>query len=181
MSLDDLDFVRLENGYNIPAFDCGNSDLNDFLLTDALLYLRELIGVSYLYVDKKHNRTAAFFTLANDVIRLDHFPSKNQFNKLKKALPFPKRFIEDLPAVKIGRLGIDMQYQGLGLGREIIYTLFYSFLSGNKTGCRYVTVDAYNNPKTISFYQKCGFVFLTSADEIKDTRHMLFDLSTLIQ
>jgi hypothetical protein len=29
--------------------------------------------------------------------------------------------------------------------------------SGNKTGCRFVVVDAYNEERPIRYYQKCGF------------------------
>jgi hypothetical protein len=37
-------------------------------------------------------------------------------------------------------------------------------------------VDAYNNPRTLGFYERNDFRFLTSADEKDDTRQMYFDL-----
>ena len=51
-----------------------------------------------------------------------------------------------------------------------------SFVCNNKTGCRFITVDAYNNPDTIDFYQRNEFDFLTPSDEQEDTRQMYYDL-----
>ena len=51
------------------------------------------------------------------------------------------------------------------------------FLNNNRTGCRYVTVDAYNDPETINFYFKNDFLPLWDKD--KDDPHsriLYFDL-----
>ena len=48
------------------------------------------------------------------------------------------------------------------------------FMSDNKTGCRFITVDAYRTAEP--FYQKNGFLYLSSADEEKPTRLMFYDL-----
>jgi hypothetical protein len=58
----------------------------------------------------------------------------------------------------------------------------------NKTACRYLTVDAYNNERTLKFYEANGFKTIFSSDkqekeyiglpfekELK-TRLMYFDL-----
>jgi hypothetical protein len=66
--------------------------------------------------------------------------------------------------------------QRSGLGRQILDWLKILFLTANRTGCRFITVDAYNNPRTIDFYERNDFRFLTSADEKDDTRQMYFDL-----
>jgi hypothetical protein len=45
--------------------------------------------------------------------------------------------------------------------------------SGNKTGCRFVVVDAYNEERPIRYYQKCVFNFLIpdKTAELKYTRN----------
>ncbi|MCK5591457.1 MAG: hypothetical protein KAI72_05830 [Candidatus Pacebacteria bacterium] len=48
------------------------------------------------------------------------------------------------------------------------------FLSDNRTGCRFITVDAYI--KSTGFYQKNEFEFYHSSDDDKNTRIMFFDL-----
>lgn len=54
------------------------------------------------------------------------------------------------PAILIGRLGVSSEYRGKGLniGSQILDFIkgwFRSF--DNKTGCRFIVVDAYNNEK----------------------------------
>lgn len=57
----------------------------------------------------------------------------------------------------------------------------------NKTGCRFLVVDAYNLPQTLNFYTKNGFKFLHKddaeeksyyhvCDDFISTRLMYFDL-----
>ena len=38
MDIDELQIVRLTQDYNLKEFDCGNPDLNEFLLNDAKDY-----------------------------------------------------------------------------------------------------------------------------------------------
>ena len=48
-------------------------------------------------------------------------------------------------------------------------------LANNKTGCRFLTVDAYAD--AIPFYQKNGFVVLNDDDKDDPTRLLFFDLN----
>ena len=53
------------------------------------------------------------------------------------------------------------------------------FKNGNRTGCKFLTVDAYNNTETISFYKnKNNFDFLWENDQGNKQRIMWFDLAT---
>lgn len=62
------------------------------------------------------------------------------------------------PAVLLGRLGVDLRYQHAHLGPQIIDFVAQWFTSDdNKSGCRHLIVDAYNEPGLIDFYQRNGF------------------------
>ena len=50
------------------------------------------------------------------------------------------------------------------------------FLDNNKTGCRFITVDANNKENTLGFYMRNGFEFLTDNDANEPNRLMYFDL-----
>jgi hypothetical protein len=39
---------RLTKDHEFKPFDCGNQDLNDFLLKDSKLYLKNLLAVTYI-------------------------------------------------------------------------------------------------------------------------------------
>lgn len=83
-----------------------------------------------------------------------------------------------MPAVKIGRFATCRNMQCSGIGTEILDFVKFWFTTGNKTGCRFIIVDAYNKTRAISFYQKNGFDFLLQSDKKEETRLMYFDLIT---
>lgn len=176
-------------GYCTP-FSCGDDDLDDFFAKDAVLYDRELLGKTYAWVDGKDTRRIlGIVTLANDSVKTRHIPSSAR-NRLQRQIPNAKRGL-NLPAVLIGRLGVsaDCRGKGLNIGSQILDHIKDSFRSAtNKTGCRFIVVDAYNNERTIHFYEKNGFKplyrneneereFLNLAsDAPMFTRFMFFDL-----
>lgn len=48
------------------------------------------------------------------------------------------------PAVKIGRLGVKKEYQSSGFGTSILNMTKEMFITNNRTGCRFITVEAYS-------------------------------------
>lgn len=53
----------------------------------------------------------------------------------------------------------------------------YNIVTDNKTGCRFLTVDAYAD--AIPFYLKNGFIPLNEDDVGQATRLLFFDLSDI--
>jgi GNAT superfamily N-acetyltransferase len=97
-----------------------------------------------------------------------------QFSKT----PEGKLNYREWPAVKIARLAIRKEIQSRDIGTHLVNRLKTLFVCGNRTGCRIMTVDAYNKERVLGFYQKNGFQFLTEKDKEKHTRSMWFDLLT---
>jgi len=52
------------------------------------------------------------------------------------------------------------------------------FTHGNRTGCRFITVDAYHD--AVGFYQKSGFDFISEKDQNDATRSMYYDLKRFL-
>ena len=63
-----MQLIRLAEDYSFGPFDCGEADLNDFLLTDAKDYASQLLAVTYLIGSR--GGVAAYFALSNDRISL---------------------------------------------------------------------------------------------------------------
>lgn len=61
---------------------------------------------------------------------------------------------------------------------EISRTNLNSIVFDNKTGCRFLTVDAYLN--AVPFYEKNGFRFMNAEDDDPHTRLMYYDLMNLV-
>ena len=73
-----------------------------------------------------------------------------------------------------------MHGQRAGIGSRMLTTIKRFFLEDNRTGCRFITVDAYRD--AVPFYEKNGFVrALAPEDEPTDTPTLplFFDLSFL--
>ena len=62
----DITFLRLSREHSITTFDCGNDDLNAFLLNDAMDYQDNLIAVTYLV--RIYDETIGYVSIANDKI-----------------------------------------------------------------------------------------------------------------
>ena len=80
--------------------------------------------------------------------------------------------------MKIGRLGASVNFQRKGVGNLIIDYLKQLFVDNNRTGCKFITVDAYR--QSLSFYEKNDFEYLTIKDRQDDTRLMYFDLIKVV-
>lgn len=176
MDLSQFNFIRLSEEHQILPFDCGDSDLNEFLLQDSKKYLAQLLAVTYLI--EYNGRTIAFFSVSNDKITVHDVDSNRRFKKLFQGpMPEGKRY-KSYPAVKIGRFGTDKTIQNSGLGTQILDYIKGWFISENKTGCQYITVDAYK--QSLRFYEKNSFQYFTDTDKNADTRQMYFSLLELL-
>lgn len=176
MELSNLRLVRLTPDSLIKPFDCGDDDLNDFVLNDSRTYLNELLAVTYVL--ESDTETIAFFSLLNDKISLQDIISKNQWKKVQGKMHNRKgKPSKSYPAMKIGRLGVSSHRQGEGLGKIILDYIKQLFISNNRTGCKFITVDAYN--VSTKFYEQNGFKFFPAKEPDNHTKLMYFDLISL--
>lgn len=119
------------------------------------------------------------FSLANDRVGLVDFPDKTEFNRFRKHKFVNAKRLKSYPAAKICRLGIDQSIKGQNIGSFLISFIKTMFFVDNKTGCRFLTVDAYRD--AIPFYMKNKFTYLCAGDEDASTRLLFFDLNDLIK
>ena len=165
-------FRQIEADTEIKSFDCGDADLNDFLVSDAKNYLGAMMALTYLLEDNEASKTVAYYSLLNDKIIFD--PDDKHFgNKLNRKSSNRKRR-KEYPAVKIGRLAVSKDYSGNNIGKTILLQIKHMFATMRRSACRFITVDAYS--AAVPFYQKCGFMFLSEKDKNSPTRAMYFDL-----
>ena len=88
---------------------------------------------------------------------------------MQRNIPNSKR-MRSYPAVLIGQMGVDRNFKGLNVGSQVLNYIKYWFTHpANKTGCRFLIVDALNEDKVIEFYRKNGFnLVYDSEDEEKE-------------
>lgn len=171
--------VRLTQNYAPKSFNCGDQDLNEFLFDNAKAYLKELLAVTYLLESIEDHEIIAFFSLLNDKIAISDFPSKRKYWAFAHNLKNKGKCFNSYPSMKIGRFAINQSFQHQGFGQIVIDILKQSFTQTNRTGCKYLTVDAYKS--ATSFYEKNGFKYLSESDREAETRLMYFDLIQLME
>lgn len=162
----------------IEGFTCGDRDLDDFFTNDCFAYSKELLGKTYCFrMDTNPRVVVCAFTLANAGIRVSDLPNARK-KKIEADIPHIKA-LKDYPAVLVARLGVSKDYRLLNIGSDALSYIKLWFLEPyNKTGCRFMIVDAYNNAETISFYEKNGFkTVFSSEQQEKDYRHLVPEVS----
>ena len=143
-------------------FDCGDSDLNEFLKDDALKHQKERIAVTYLcfYEDE----VVGYFSWLTDAIEI--------MGKDKRVFKKTGMNYRTYPAIKLGRLAIDKKYAKSGVGSYLVRIMVKNAINlSEKVGCRYITVDAYLGAKR--FYKKLNFKVRHEKDQ---TVFMYFDI-----
>lgn len=158
---DDCRLAKVTQGliYNCKPFTCGDSDLDDFLYSDALAYEKDLMGKTYCWVlndDVSH--VVGFVTLANAGIQTTHMQN-NPKRHLHKSIAYNKQG-RTYPAVLIGRIAVAKEFQGKAfrVGSQMMdFVKDWFVADDNKTGCRYVLVDAMNSEHTLNYYERNGF------------------------
>lgn len=168
-----MKIVRLTQEHHFKPFDCGEADLNAFLLEDAKQYAKNLLAVTYIVEDE--NSTVAFFSLSNDRISLSE-SDKATWRHIRTSFPHRKHRC-DYPAVKIGRLGVSISAQHQHIGTDILDFVKQTFITNNRTGCCFVTVDALRS--AVPFYESNGFKPLRKINK-DDTIPMYYNLTKLV-
>lgn len=72
---------RLGKGESAFSFNCGDEDLNDFILNESIQYRQTRLAVTYVIEVKNTNNTIGFFSLANDRISISDFENKTEFSQ----------------------------------------------------------------------------------------------------
>ena len=187
-------------------FTCGDSedeqDLNEFFAQDAIPFQKRLLGKTYVFTQKQTNeeiqmhmpkKIVSFFTLANDSIRLTNKISDEHRELFLEDTDLRDKTIKRFPGVLLGRLGTHRDFLGQGYGTAVMNFIKSMFTSNNRTGCRFIIVDALNNERTIKYYKEHnGFQFLIEDERLEakyigigvgrlplNTRLMYFDLLSL--
>ena len=164
--LEQCDFMELTEDVlqQYKGFTCKDEDITEFFTQDYADYAYQLLGKSYCFVKPDTSEIVCAFTVANSSVKVDSLPS-NLRNKLNRKIPNAKRRPQ-YPAVLVGQLAVSDLFSGHHVGDELLDFIKSWFIDPlNKTGCRYVIVDAVNHPKVFEYYQRNGFKFLFSSDE----------------
>ncbi len=135
---------KLNSFHQIDNFDSGDSQLNDWLKKRALK--NELEGASRTYVVCAGNVVIAYYCLANGAVA-----QTIATGRVRRNMPDP------IPVMVIGRLAVDRNWQGQGIGRGLLRDAILRTLNAAEiAGIRAILVHAISESAK-QFYEDCGF------------------------
>lgn len=96
---------QLTKSHDKSAFDCGEPALNDYIQRYASQNVKNDSARVYVAVTPESSRVCGYFTLSAGRINLADFPARES-----------RGWPQHVPSVHLGRLAVDQDFQGQGLG-----------------------------------------------------------------
>jgi predicted N-acetyltransferase YhbS len=137
--------VPLTATHLVTDFDCGVDSLNEWL--DKRAWKNQVLGASRTFVVSNDEIVIGYYCLSSAAINRIELPKAKQRN-----MPDP------IPAVLIGRLAVDLRYQGQKIGVSLLQDALCRIITASQSiGVAYILVHALDDGAK-RFYQAKGFV-----------------------
>jgi GNAT superfamily N-acetyltransferase len=178
---EDIEIIELGDSASlfINAFHSDLLEIEKFLKEDALYQMKQGINRTFFWMSRDKKYLLGYLTICADAISLDKVQKDELIRQGVK--------YKSLPALKIGRMGVQKEFCRQGLGRRMIAFAVRRALAVHRlSACRFITLDAKNDEnipehlKPIHFYRKNGFEILKRKEK-KDVVHMHLDLISMIR
>ena len=145
-----LKLEPLARSHDRDGFDCGSEPLNLFLKQTARQHAERGISRTFVLVDEESPPPVAilgFFSLNLCQIKCETLPPA-------EATRLPR----EVGAVRLGRLAVELEHQGEGLGKMLLLGAMRKFMEIYRTaGGIGLFVDA-KDANAVQYYEKFGFI-----------------------
>ncbi len=159
--------VLLDKSLHLRSkFDCGNAILNNYLKTQVGQDIRKNLAVCFVMLDEDEQTVIGYYTLSSASINSTKIP-------LSLRKKYPKAY-DKIPVTLLGRLAVDVNKKGKGLGSKILIDALKRSYEVSKTAIGSVAIVV--NPiddLAKSYYEYFGFVLLP------DSEKMFLDMNTV--
>ena len=145
-----FELARLHSSHDRTLFKCGSEPLDNYFSQQVSQDIRRRVTACFVALTPEL-RIAGFYTLASASLWLAELPE----HLLKKLPRYPS-----VPAVRMGRLAVDQDFKGLGLGGALLADALDRAIHTEMAACALV-VDA-KNESAAAFYQHHGLIALPS-------------------
>jgi GNAT superfamily N-acetyltransferase len=155
----------LNSGHRKNKFSCGKQMLDNYLHRQANQDIKRKLSACFVIIDHETNLIKGYYTLSNNSIPQKFIPKKFQ-----KRLPKTYSY---LPTTLLGRLAVDIRFQGKGIGKLLLIdALIRSYELSKSIGSFAVIVDPLDKDAEM-FYNKYGFI------ELPDSGKMFLPMNTI--
>ena len=147
----------LSTKHSKENFTCGKHMLDNYLHMQAKQDVKRKLTACFILSDNEVT-VKGYYTLSNTSVNRDFLPES-----IKKKLP-PS--YKHLPATLLGRLAIDINYKGQGIGSNLLMdALKRSYHNSLQIPSMAVIVDPLDE-EAITFYNHFGFIALTDSGKM---------------
>jgi len=149
---------RLSSKYQLAAFNSGVKQLENWLKSHALENQNRDLSRTFVLAEDDGS-VIGYYSLTMGGVRRQQLPPR-----YGRGLPDV-----DIGMVLLGRLAVDVRWQGQGLGRDLLVdAVLQAVAAGDHAAARFIAVDPIDEAAR-AFYQHFGF-----RDVPGDERHRLF-------
>ena len=146
------------------AFDCGDAELNEFLVRYARQSHDQGAAKTFLAINDGGHSILGFYSLAPASVAYDRVP-----DAVRRGLGR-----HDVPGFRLARLAVGLMWQGQGLGGQLLLAAGRRCLQvASVVGGRVVVIDA-KNDRAADWYASYGAVPLLDAE-----RTLVLPLATI--
>ncbi len=165
---DDIEIIELGDSTSafIAEFKSCISEIEKFLKEDALNQMKEGINKTYLWMSRSQKKIIGYVTICCDAINIDRIQKDEM---IRRGISY-----KSLPALKIGRMGVNQEFRHRGIGTKMLTFVIKRALTLHKiAACKFITVDAKNDEqipeedKPLRFYRQNGFETLKTKKKTK--------------
>ena len=143
----------LQKTHNRDAFRCGSAALDRYLQQQARQDSEKRVAAPFVLVAASAPEVLGYYTLSASQVNADEVPP----NLLKKLPRYPQ-----LPVILLGRLAVDQQLKGQGMGEFLLMdALSRSLAASTGIAAMAVLVDA-KGEAAAAFYAHFGFLQLNA-------------------
>lgn len=137
----------LTGSHDRQGFDCGRSQLNDWLRQVARQHQDKGLSKTFVATSEEDTtRICGYYALTLAELESRHLPDA-----------WRKKFLRRIPGVRLGRLAVDLKHQGRGLGELLLVdVLVRAKRIHQEAGGIGLFVEAIDH-RVASFYQRFGF------------------------
>ncbi len=147
---------KLTKAHDRNSFSCGNDSLDRYLKTQARQEMERNVAQVFVIVGDDHKTIKGYYSLSSGSLELSGLPEN-----LRRTLPrYPK-----VPITLLGRLAVDLQFQGQKIGKILLVDALYRALrQSSEIASIAVVVDAIDDA-AIAFYKHFRFRALPDAPQ----------------
>jgi predicted N-acetyltransferase YhbS len=139
----------LTEAHDLSAFDSGEAALDDWLRQRAMDNLQMGASRTYVVYPLDSQKVVGFFALS-----MGQILAQDVTGSMRRNMP------KNIPAVILGRLAVDLMWQGKGVARALLADVIRrSFLAASEVSARLVIVHAIS-AQAEAFYRHHGFTRL---------------------